>query len=63
MAENVVSISHFQPKKPDIVYQCEMCGGQLFYIAFDEKEQKPVVECRVCKSISHNLAVVEVEEE
>ena len=47
----VVNLDNFREKKPDLVYQCTNCGGQLFFLLWDEDVKKPLLECRNCKGV------------
>ena len=59
---NIISLDAFKEKKADLVYQCQNCGVQLFFLTYDEFLKKVVVECRGCNSIVRDFEVIDTSE-
>jgi hypothetical protein len=54
MTDNVINIAEatreLKPKRPDFVYECAECTGQLFYLHNDG-----TIECRSCKRVRESI--------
>jgi hypothetical protein len=49
MSDKVISISDFQTKKPEWVFECP-CGSQIFFLLYDG-----MIECRSCKQVKERI--------